>query len=60
MSMSQSFSLCCYMIDTGTVVGIAVALAAVIIIIVIIMGVVIGVLVARNRRYKLSVQQHAV
>ena len=60
MSMSQSFSLGCYMIYVGTVVGVAVALAAVIIIIVIIMGVVIGVLVARNRRYKLSVQQHAV
>jgi len=40
--------------NTGTVVGVAVALVVVIII----MGVVIGVLVARNRRYKLSVQQH--
>jgi len=37
------------------VVGVAVALVVVIII----MGVAIGVLVARNRHYKLSVQQHA-
>ena len=47
------------MIDTRTVVGVVVALV-IVIIIVIIVGVVIGVLVARNRRYKLSVQQHAV
>ena len=47
------------MIDTRTVVGVVVALV-IVIIIVIIVGVVIGVLVARNRLYKLSVQQHAV
>ena len=41
--------------NTGTVVGVAVALVVVIIV----MGVVIGILVARNRRYKVSVQQHA-
>ena len=40
----------------GTMVGVVVALVVVIII----MGVVIGVLVARNRQYKLTVQQHAV
>ena len=40
--------------NTGTVVGVAVALVVVIII----MGVAIGVLVARNRHYKPSVQQH--
>ena len=40
--------------NIGKVVGVVVALVVVIII----MGVVIGVLVARNRRYKLSVQQH--
>ena len=43
-------------IDIGTMVGVVVALVVVIII----MGVVIGVLVARNRHYKFSVQQHAV
>ena len=43
-------------INIGTVVGVVVALVVVIIV----MGVVIGVLVARNRHYKLSVQQHAV
>ena len=43
-------------INTGTVVGVVVALVVVIII----MGVVIGVLAARNRHYKLSVQQHAM
>jgi len=43
-------------INIGTVVGIVVARVVVIII----MGVVIGALVARNRRYKLSVQQHAM
>ena len=42
--------------NIGTVVGVVVALVVVIII----MGVVIGALVAKNRHYKLSVQQHAV
>ena len=43
-------------VNIGTVVGVVMALVVVIII----MGVVIGGLVARNRCYKLSVQQHAV
>ena len=43
-------------VNIGTMVGVVVAL----VVGVIIMGVVIGVLVARNRRYKLSLQQHAV
>jgi len=43
-------------INTGTVVGVVVALVVVIII----MGVAIGVLAARNRHYKLSVQQDAM
>ena len=55
-----SNALCLYFLtavpSTGTVVGVVVTLVVVIII----MGVVIGVLVARNRHYKLSLQQHAV
>ena len=43
----------------GIVVGIVVGFVVVIIIVVVIMGAVIGVLVARNRRYKLSIQEHA-
>ena len=45
--------------NTGTVIGVVVALV-VVIIIVIIMGVVIGILVAKNKRYQLSLQQHAM
>ena len=43
----------------GIVVGIVVGFVVVIIIVVVIMGAVIGILIARNRRYQLSIQEHA-
>jgi len=43
----------------GIVVGIVVGFVVVIIIVVVIMGAVIGVLIARNKRYQLSIQEHA-
>ena len=44
---------------SDSVVGIVVGFVVVIIILVVIMGAVIGVLIARNRRYQLSIQEHA-
>ena len=43
----------------GIVVGIAVGFVVVIIIVIVIMGTVIGVLIVRNKRYQLSIQEHA-
>jgi len=43
----------------GVVVGIVVGFVVVIIILVVIMGAVIGVLIARSKRYQLSIQEHA-
>ena len=43
-----------------SVVGIVIPLVVVIVILVVILAVVIGVLIARNRCYQLTIQEHAV
>jgi len=45
---------------TGTsVLGIVVGFVVVIFLVVVIMGTVIGVLIARNKHYQLSIEEHA-